>query len=608
MGLRLPPVLGKVLYALLFGAAFPAALGLWAKSAERHFAAQAVRAPGWGLGLAGAGAALMAAGMVWLWVVGKGLPMNPYPPKRRVDSGVFRLVGHPIYVGFVLASAGASLWAGSGAGLWLVTPAVALGATALVLGYEGPDLERRLGQAGRHPLLGCPPASLDRPTGFERLGALCSCLVAPGLTLLALHGLEGAAAGFGAHERTGIRVLGAAPLVLVVGQAVAWRTLAEARASVVRAWLACGLLGLAAGGGWPPAPDVALVTLAGLNALPALARRRAPVWLAGGALVAAAVLAPGGANLEAGALALAAFALAHHRLLLWRALRRAAEVVANSWRERQWGGLRLINHGTWAALGCGAGIAYATVLAGPAHAWAVFGAAASAIVGSALWAQFIEGSPALARPYGFFGGLLGISLFAVVAGPWMSTPTWGLLGTFATAGPMVQGLGRIRCLANGCCHGSPCPAWLGLVYRNPHTRVVKLTSFGGTPVHPTQLYSLLSNAVIGVVQLRLWLAGWPFAFLGGTYLMLMGLARFVEEAYRGEPQTPVLGGLRLYQWVSLACVLVGAGLTCVPDSPRPGPLEPSVRGLFAALAFAALTWGVASIDFPRSKRRFARLA
>ena len=83
-----------------------------------------------------------------LWRRGGGLPMNAFPPPRFVSGGIYALVPHPIYGGFVLACAGVAVYTGSASGLWLVTPTVALGCAALVLGYELPDLRRRFGPAG----------------------------------------------------------------------------------------------------------------------------------------------------------------------------------------------------------------------------------------------------------------------------------------------------------------------------------------------------------------------------------------------------------------------------------------------------------------------------
>ena len=142
-------MLGRVAYALLFCAAIPALLVVWARRLDSLLGSgdHATLMPlveGWWL--AGAGTALAAWAMLELWRRGRGLPMNAFPPTCAVESGPYRWLAHPIYAGAVLVSAGASAAAGSLAGLCIVTPCVALGAAAIVLGYERQDLIRRFGR------------------------------------------------------------------------------------------------------------------------------------------------------------------------------------------------------------------------------------------------------------------------------------------------------------------------------------------------------------------------------------------------------------------------------------------------------------------------------
>jgi hypothetical protein len=138
--------------------------------------------------------------------------------------------------------------------------------------------------------------------------------------------------------------------------------------------------------------------------------------------------------------------------------------------------------------------------------------------------------------------------------------------------------------------------------------VVRLASLGGVPIHPTQLYSLTGNVLIGALLMRLWAEGAPLAVITGLYFSLMGLARFVEEAWRGEPQTPVWAGLRLYQWISMAFLVAGAAVTAIPGSPpAPAPVV-SLSAIWTGFAVGLVTWIIVSVDFPRSSKRFARLA
>jgi prolipoprotein diacylglyceryltransferase len=186
---------------------------------------------------------------------------------------------------------------------------------------------------------------------------------------------------------------------------------------------------------------------------------------------------------------------------------------------------------------------------------------------------------------------------------------WLLLAAYTAAAPLVQAMGRLRCLVQGCCHGHEAPAAVGIRYSHPRSRVVRLSTLGGVPVHPTPLYSILWNAGTALVVGRLWSLHLPLHFIAGTYLAVNGFGRFVEEAYRGEPQTVIHAGLRLYQWVAIGSVLAGAAITALPagvSGPAPAP-EASWAALGVAALYGAVIWLGLGVDFPESNRRFARL-
>lgn len=108
---------------------------------------------------------------------------------------------------------------------------------------------------------------------------------------------------------------------------------------------------------------------------------------------------------------------------------------------------------------------------------------------------------------------------------------------------------------------------------------------------------------------RLWSLGASLGLVLGVYFLMTGLARFVEESYRGEPQTPIVGGLRLYQWFAVLSVLAGIGCTMLPPTPSPGTLAaPTGPLLIAALVMDLVTTAAMGLDFPASNRRFSRLA
>ncbi|MDZ4753030.1 MAG: diacylglyceryl transferase, partial [Phycisphaerae bacterium] len=101
--------------------------------------------------------------------------------------------------------------------------------------------------------------------------------------------------------------------------------------------------------------------------------------------------------------------------------------------------------------------------------------------------------------------------------------------------------------------------------------------------------------------------GAPSSGVIGMYLVLAGFARFAEEAYRGEPQTRVIGGLRFYQWCGLALVILGAAISCIATAPVPLASWPDSASLALAVAIGVVHWFAMGVDFPRAQRRFARL-
>jgi prolipoprotein diacylglyceryltransferase len=215
----------------------------------------------------------------------------------------------------------------------------------------------------------------------------------------------------------------------------------------------------------------------------------------------------------------------------------------------------------------------------------------------------VEGSPARLRPLGFYGGMLGSILGALIAVP-LGISLWTTLCAICVAAPFVQAIGRLRCLVQGCCHGRAVNSVPGIRYTHPRSRVCRLAGLSGTPVHATPVYSILWNGVVELVLLRLLHLHTSTAVICGVYLLLSGIGRFVEEAYRGEPQTLIVGGLRFYQWLAIATVVAGAFVTTVTGAPQVAPPAFSRVPLILAVACGLAAWFVTGIDFPESSRRF----
>jgi prolipoprotein diacylglyceryltransferase len=203
--------------------------------------------------------------------------------------------------------------------------------------------------------------------------------------------------------------------------------------------------------------------------------------------------------------------------------------------------------------------------------------------------------------------MIGTVLGGILAAKLSGTNIWFVLSALVVAAPWIQGIGRLRCLVQGCCHGRPADSNIGIRYLHPRSRVYRIDSLRGIPIHPTPLYSLLWNIVVALFVTRLYLLHTTTAMVAGVYLILSGLGRFVEEAYRGEPQTRVFGGLRMYQWIAIVTVAVGAFITTLRGTPLPPQPVPYASSIIWAAVCGVFAWIVTGVDLPDSNLRFSRL-
>ena len=213
----------------------------------------------------------------------------------------------------------------------------------------------------------------------------------------------------------------------------------------------------------------------------------------------------------------------------------------------------------------------------------------------------------LSRPFGYFGGLFGGCVGVIVVHV-LTGQGWEIAAAFAVAAPVIQAIGRVRCLVQGCCHGRPADERLGIRYTQPLSRVCKIARLDGVPVHATPLYSILGNVVILGLLVRLWIEGANAALIAGAYLILSTCARFMEEGYRGEPQTVRPGGLPIYQWLATGCLLAGIALSLFPAPDSPSWSGWSLAPLIYSVPVGLLVWLAMGVDFPDSRRRMSRLA
>ncbi|MBI5623902.1 MAG: prolipoprotein diacylglyceryl transferase [Elusimicrobia bacterium] len=168
----------------------------------------------------------------------------------------------------------------------------------------------------------------------------------------------------------------------------------------------------------------------------------------------------------------------------------------------------------------------------------------------------------------FFGGFFG----ACLAGFWCcrrkGVAFLEAADFFAPALALGHAVGRLGCLASGCCHGRPTTLPWGLSMGG-HPLCTTPHELWGVPLHPAQLYEALGNAAIALVLVKAVLprvrsgpgpGRWPAGSAFLAYLAAYSCLRFGVEAFRGDDRG-MSWGLSVAQWTAGACLIaaVAAG-------------------------------------------------
>jgi phosphatidylglycerol:prolipoprotein diacylglycerol transferase len=165
-----------------------------------------------------------------------------------------------------------------------------------------------------------------------------------------------------------------------------------------------------------------------------------------------------------------------------------------------------------------------------------------------------------------FGGVFAVLFFIRKH----NLPTLATFDLIAPSFLIGLALGRIGCFLNGCCYGGPTSLPWAVRFPPLSPPFVDQTEHGllsaanppveSLPIHPAQLYSAITAALIGWV---LW-SYYPFRRRDGQVLGLMlalyPVSRFMEEIIRTDEQAVFGTGLSISQNISLAVFVAGIGL------------------------------------------------
>lgn len=153
----------------------------------------------------------------------------------------------------------------------------------------------------------------------------------------------------------------------------------------------------------------------------------------------------------------------------------------------------------------------------------------------------------------FQGGLI----CAAIAGIWYllvkKQNVWLFTDCVAPAIAMGQSIGRLGCLAAGCCYGKPCDPNL------PWAIIFEKSSLApnGIPMHPVQIYETILMAIVFVVLMLFWRKRKFDGQIFWIYVIIHSVVRGgIIEWFRGD-HGAVFIGLTGQQLISVFTFIAG---------------------------------------------------
>lgn len=136
-------------------------------------------------------------------------------------------------------------------------------------------------------------------------------------------------------------------------------------------------------------------------------------------------------------------------------------------------------------------------------------------------------------------------------------PVWKSLDIFAPGLVLAHALGRLGCLASGCCYGKPTGTEFGVRFYSelvdPHLR--------GVLLHPTQLYESFSLFILFISLIWIHRRKLFDGQVALTYLLIYPVIRSIIEVFRGDQIRGFVIDqvLSTSQFISIF-IFVGAGI------------------------------------------------
>lgn len=151
----------------------------------------------------------------------------------------------------------------------------------------------------------------------------------------------------------------------------------------------------------------------------------------------------------------------------------------------------------------------------------------------------------------FSGGAILAAVLALAFLKAKGQDPWVWMDTLAPGIGLGEAVGRIGCLAAGCCYGASCDLPWAITFFHPESLAPL-----NVPLHPTQLY----HSLAGLACFAATLAAKPVlrapGQLMGLFLVLFGGFRYVIELFRSDYRGD-FGPVSVTQFIALCAVGLG---------------------------------------------------
>lgn len=171
--------------------------------------------------------------------------------------------------------------------------------------------------------------------------------------------------------------------------------------------------------------------------------------------------------------------------------------------------------------------------------------------------QFIEDPLSVLGSSGFvvYGGILSGVGVALIYCKKKKLSFWEYFDLILPEVAIAQGFGRIGCFLAGCCYGRHTDAFFGVTF--PKGSMAP----AGVKLIPTQLFSAVGDLLIAVILIIFSKKAKVKGDVGGLYMILYGVGRFIIEFFRNDYRGAV-GFLSTSQFISIFIVIFGIGVMC----------------------------------------------